>query len=149
VVDADAAAASLARAARFAAVTPLRVLAGVPLAAARRAAGRARRRALPPPPPPQPQPPAPPALGGLALPPLPSFLSRPARFLPAGSAPAAAAAPAAESAAPPPPRFAVRGWPWSLGLADGLESAAGWLRRATEEAARAGSGGGAACAANA
>ena len=132
-------------------MTPLRVLAGVPLAAARRAAGRARRRALPPPPPPQP--PAPPALGGLALPPLPSFLSRPARFLPAGSAPAAAAAAAAAAAEsavpPPPPRFAVRGWPWSLGLADGLESAAGWLRRATEEAARAGSGGGAACAANA
>ena len=137
VVDADAAAVSLAKAAKFAAVTPLRVLAGIPLAAARKAAGRVRerKRALLPPPPPQPPASATPASGfgapfvgpgGLTFPPLPSFFSRSARFLPATTT---------KGAPPPPtPQFAVRGWPWSLGLADGLESAAGWLRRATEEA---------------
>ena len=127
VVYADAAAVSLVKAAKFAAVTPIRVLAGIPLAAARKAAGRVRKRALPPPPPPSPSPPvsgAPfVAPGGLTFPPLPSFLSRPssARF-------------SAKTNNNVPPQFSVRGWPWSLGLADGLESAARWLRRATEEA---------------
>jgi len=130
VVDADAAAVSLIKAAKFVAVTPLRVLAGIPLAAARKTAGRVRKRALPPPVDVTAAAPAAGAPfvapGGLAFPPLPSFLSRPAataRFSTEN-----------KNLAPSPPQFAVRGWPWSLGLADGLESAAAWLRKATEEA---------------
>lgn len=144
VVDADAAALSLVKAAKFVAVTPLRVLAGIPVAAARKAAGRVRKRALPPPPqaPALPSPPPPSgapfvAPGGLTFPPLPSFLYR------------SVSSPAPTTKKNLPQQFAVRGWPWSLGLADGLESAAAWLRRATEEAKARSSGSSGCGAANA
>jgi hypothetical protein len=102
VVDVDRAAATLARWVTAATLAPARAALAAPRAAARAALGRGKARAR-------------------AL----------AAELASDGLVSVDAEPAAPPGPRPPPSFSVRGWPWSLALADALDAGAAKLRAAS------------------